>query len=71
MYLTAGNLFGLDERARAEFGRELVKDAHRISDDELRLLLKGRWRERLTAAWFAGVDRRTSFREDLGDAAGE
>jgi hypothetical protein len=33
-----------------------------VTDDELRLLFKGWWRQRLTAAWLAGVDLRTELR---------
>jgi HEAT repeat protein len=61
-YLTAGNLRSLDDAALAAFGRALGEDAGSITDDELRLLFAAdRWRERLVAAWLAGVDERRQF----------
>ncbi|MFF2194186.1 DUF6000 family protein [Streptomyces sp. NPDC058157] len=47
------------------FARALIEDATAITDPELEALLDHGWRQRLTAAWLIGVDRRTSFRERL------
>ncbi|MGW6872486.1 DUF6000 family protein [Streptomyces xanthophaeus] len=49
------------------FTRHLIDDAAAITDAELEALLAYEWRSRLTAAWLIGVDRRTSFRERIGD----
>ncbi|WP_157519795.1 DUF6000 family protein [Herbidospora daliensis] len=47
------------------FGRGLAKDARRITDHELGVLLDGEWRARLTAAWLIALDRRIHFRGRL------
>jgi hypothetical protein len=63
--LIGGNFMRMDQEALAEFGRSLAADAARITSDELRQLFEGDWRERLTAAWFVGMDRRSAFRETV------
>ncbi|WP_157522660.1 DUF6000 family protein [Herbidospora cretacea] len=60
-----GNFLGLSDRKVIRFGRALAKDARRISDHDLSVLLDGEWRARLTAAWLIGLDRRVQFRERL------
>jgi hypothetical protein len=67
MYLVAGNLRGLAEPALREFGQRLAQDAREVTDDELRLLFKGWWRERLTGAWLAGMDYRVQLRPLIAD----
>ncbi|MFC0039441.1 DUF6000 family protein [Actinomadura rayongensis] len=52
---------------RAEFVRDLRRDAREISDDELTLLFEPNWRPRLTAAWLIGIGRRSAFRARLGE----
>nr|WP_062335055.1 DUF6000 family protein [Herbidospora sakaeratensis] len=47
------------------FGRALAKDARRITDHELGVLLDGEWRARLTAAWLIALERRVLFRDRL------
>lgn len=49
------------------FAWRLARDARRISDADLEILLSWEWRSRLTAAWLIGLDRRTQFREHLGE----
>ncbi|MEV5162519.1 DUF6000 family protein [Streptomyces sp. NPDC053728] len=67
LHLLHGN-FTHDERSlRAPFLRSLRAAAVDITDEELEILLRGEWRSRLTAAWLIGVDRRTHFRDVLGD----
>ncbi|WP_275420079.1 DUF6000 family protein [Catellatospora citrea] len=56
-----------DEQA-AELMRGLRVDARRISDGELTAMLRlTDWRPRLSAAWLIGLDRRTRFRQTLGE----
>ncbi|MGH3188393.1 MAG: DUF6000 family protein [Streptosporangiaceae bacterium] len=43
------------------------RDAQQITDRELGTLLESEWRSRLTAAWLIGLDRRTRFRDRLGE----
>jgi hypothetical protein len=62
MYLVAGNMLGLGGQTRVQFGVRLAKDARDVTDNELRVLFTGGWRERLTAAWLAGMDRRVQLR---------
>ncbi|MGW0433917.1 DUF6000 family protein [Micromonospora sp. NPDC003197] len=52
----------LHEQDAAEVGRRLAQDAAAISDDDLRVLFEGGWRERITAAWLVGMAHRTTFR---------
>ncbi|MFD5448749.1 DUF6000 family protein [Streptomyces sp. NPDC003470] len=61
-----GSLFGMGERERARFARQLGEAADEIGDQELDLLFDGGWRERKTAAWLVAVAGRTGFRERLG-----
>jgi hypothetical protein len=67
MYLVAGNLLGLGGAAREQFGVRLVQDAREMADEELRALLTGGWRERLTAAWLVGIDRRVHLRRLIAE----
>jgi hypothetical protein len=45
----------------------LAASARQISDEELALLLDGKWRSQLTAAWLIGIGRRTRFRDRLAE----
>ncbi|MEV5703712.1 DUF6000 family protein [Actinoallomurus sp. NPDC052274] len=58
-----GGLSGLDHR----FEKALVRDARKISDEDLDRLLSCGWRPRLVAAWLIGIDRRVRYRQRLGD----
>ncbi|MBG0826352.1 hypothetical protein HS041_00960 [Planomonospora sp. ID67723] len=64
--LLHGNFLRLPEPVFLWFAWSLAKDARKITDDELRVLLDSEWRARMTAAWLIGLDRRTQFREQLG-----
>ncbi|MER7506223.1 DUF6000 family protein [Nonomuraea pusilla] len=64
--LMSGGFMVLPDKELVRFARSLARDARRISDGDLDLLLAGEWRSRLTAAWLIGLDRRTRFRERLG-----
>ncbi|GGO82298.1 DUF6000 family protein [Nonomuraea cavernae] len=64
--LLGGGFMMLPDRDLARFARSLAKDARRITDSDLEMLLDSEWRARLTAAWLIGLDRRTHFRERLG-----
>ncbi|WP_127938245.1 DUF6000 family protein [Nonomuraea polychroma] len=65
--LLHGNFLTLPTPAFLWFARSLARDARNIADDDLRVLLDSEWRARLTAAWLIGMDRRTQFREELGE----
>ena len=52
---------------RTGFARSLARDSHRISDAELGRLLDFEWRARLTSSYLIGLDRRTQFRDRLGN----
>lgn len=64
-----GNVRRMDEPVRAAFLRELIVDSRRVTNEELALLLGPMtgWRERLVAAWLAGIDGRASHRERFGE----
>ncbi|OLT31882.1 hypothetical protein BJF79_08800 [Actinomadura sp. CNU-125] len=68
--LLHGNFARLPEQERRNFLRNLGRDARQITDAELGFLLRlggvAGWRERLTAAWLIGIDRRVQFRESFG-----
>jgi hypothetical protein len=64
--LLGGFVFLMSDRQVVRFGRSLARDARRIADSDLEMLLESEWRCRLTAAWLIGLDRRTRFRERLG-----
>ncbi|QFG22848.1 DUF6000 family protein [Actinomadura sp. WMMB 499] len=68
--LLHGNFTGLPDHERSGFLHDLRRDAQRITDAELEFLLHPdagpNWRERITAAWLIGLDRRTHFRGSLG-----
>jgi hypothetical protein len=70
--LLHGNFTSLPAEERVRFLHALGHDAHQISDAELDFLLRpgdliAGWRQRLTAAWLAGLGRRTQYRQTLGD----
>ena len=67
MKLLHGNFLGLGEGKRRRFLRKLARSARRVSDRELAILLEGGWRERLTASWLIGLDRRDQFRGRIGE----
>jgi hypothetical protein len=64
--LLHGNVLGLHGSDRTAFMRAMGDDSRRITDHELSTLLDSEWRSRLTAAWLIGLDRRTHFRDRLG-----
>lgn len=66
--LLHGNLLRLAEPERTGFFRALGRDAAAVDDAELSLMLgtSSGWRERLTAAWMAGISSRTGLREQIG-----
>jgi len=47
--------------------QRIANAAKTISDDQLKQLFKGEWRCRLTAAWFVGLSRRSSFVEEVAE----
>ncbi|MET9063476.1 DUF6000 family protein [Streptosporangium sandarakinum] len=67
--LLHGNFLNLPDGKRAEFLQALGRDARQVTDAELEVMLApgefAGWRERLTAAWLIGLDRRTRFRDVL------
>ncbi len=65
--LSYQNLMRMAPEDRSRFGRAFAEDARLVTDDELRNLLDYEWRARRTAAWLIGLDRRSRFREQLGD----
>ncbi|MFE3902828.1 DUF6000 family protein [Streptomyces sp. NPDC059153] len=54
---------------RTAFFRELIADSERVGDQEFAALLGhgSGWRERLVAAWIAGIGGRTRQRERIGE----
>src|SRR5215469_15153728 len=67
MKLLHGNFLALDEGKRGHFLRTLGRSARQVSDRELAVLLESGWRERLTASWLIGLDRREQFRDQIGE----
>ncbi|MDQ0376274.1 DUF6000 family protein [Amycolatopsis thermophila] len=65
--LSYRKLMRMAPEERLRFGRAFAEDARLVTDDELRNLLDYEWRARRTAAWLIGLDRRTRFREQLGE----
>jgi hypothetical protein len=69
--LLHGNFTRLPAQERTRFLQALGHDARHISDTELEAMLSpgelAGWRERLTAAWLVGLDRRSQFRDVLGE----
>ncbi|WP_278247212.1 DUF6000 family protein [Thermostaphylospora chromogena] len=64
--LIGGNfMWNMGREDRASFGRAMALDSRTITDDEVRRLLGGDWRERLTGAWLTGFDRRREFQETI------
>ena len=67
MSLLHGNLTGHNAGHSAEFCARIGDAARAVSDAQLfRLLREPEWRGRLTAAWFVGLTRRSSFIEEIG-----
>ena len=67
MRLLNGNFLALGAGKRRRFLRKLGRSARQVSDRELAILLDAGWRERLTAAWLIGLDRREQFRDRIGE----
>lgn len=67
MKLLHGNALGIRGTERTDFMLAMGRDARQITDRELSTLLDSEWRSRLTAAWLIGLDRRTHFRDRLGE----
>lgn len=65
--LLHGNALAMGGTNRVEFQLAMGRDARQITDRELSTLLDSDWRPRLTAAWLIGLDRRTHFRDRLGE----
>ncbi|MGW0667156.1 DUF6000 family protein [Streptomyces sp. NPDC002746] len=67
--LLHGNLRRQDPAPRTAFLRELIADSGRADDEEFTALLgiSADWRERLVAAWMAGIDGRTRQRQRIGE----
>jgi Family of unknown function (DUF6000) len=65
--LLHGNALSLRGSDRIAFTRAMGDDARQITDHELSTLLDSEWRSRLTAAWLIALDRRTLFRDRLGE----
>jgi hypothetical protein len=65
--LLHGNALDMSGMDRTEFADAMGRDARQITDRELGTLLDSEWRSRLTAAWLIGLDRRTRFRDRLGE----
>jgi hypothetical protein len=61
--LIGGQFEAWDDR----FRNALLRDARKISDEDLDRLLFCGWWPRLTAAWPIGIDRRQRYRPTLGD----
>lgn len=66
--LLHGRLLRLAEPERTGFFRALGRDAAAADAVELSYMLgtSSGWRERLTAAWMAGISSRTGLREQIG-----
>ncbi|WP_242911518.1 DUF6000 family protein [Actinomadura terrae] len=56
-----------DRPDRDVFERALASDARQVSDEDLETLLELDWRSRITAGWLIALDRRTQFRDALGE----
>ncbi|MDP9847744.1 DUF6000 family protein [Streptosporangium lutulentum] len=69
--LLHGNFLDLPDWRQADFLQALGRDARQVTDAELECMLApgefAGWRERLTAAWLIGLDRRIRFRGVLTD----
>ena len=65
--LLNGNFLALGQGKRRRFLRKLGRSARQVSDRELAILLESGWRERLTASWLIGLDRREQFRDRIGE----
>src|SRR5436305_14620806 len=63
--LILGGVHHLPTQARAALGRQLSADARAITNEQLRQLFSDAWPARITAAWLAGLDRRTQLRPVL------
>lgn len=61
-------LLGADVlRVGADFRGALAADARQVTDEEIDRLLDMDWRSQLTAAWLAGLTRRTRHRARFGE----
>jgi hypothetical protein len=67
MKLMSGNVMGMPPAERAGFASALAADARQVTDEEITRLLDQDWRAQLTAAWLAGLTRRTQHREKIGE----
>lgn len=67
MWLLHGNFMGLGGGKRRRFLKRLARSARQVSDRELAILFESGWRERLTASWLIGLDRREQFRDRIGE----
>jgi len=65
--LLHGNFLGLPDRPQARFLRRLRRDADKISDDHIGVLLSSEWRSRLTASWLITTSERAQFVDPIGD----
>jgi len=65
--LLHGNALDMSGTDGAAFVAAMGRDARQIADRELGTLLDSEWRSRLTAAWLIGLDRRTRFRDRIGE----
>jgi hypothetical protein len=64
--LLHGNVLGMPRRDQDRFLRRLRRDAERITDAELEILLTSEWRARLTASWLIAASRRATYVDRLG-----
>ena len=69
--LLHGRIVRPDAHANAPVVHALRQDARRVSDEELVFLLQPgglpNWRPRLVAGYLIGLDRRTRFRQTVGE----
>jgi hypothetical protein len=65
--LLHGNVMGMGPAERADFGSALAADARQVTDEEINRLLDQEWRAQLTAAWLAGLTRRTQHRARISE----
>ena len=65
--LLHGNFTELPDPAQAKFIRHLRRDANKISDKHLRVLLSSEWRSQLTASWLISASGRAQFVHPIGD----
>jgi hypothetical protein len=63
MKLMSGNVLSMTPADRAD----LAADARQVTDEDITRLLGQDWRAQLTAAWLAGLTRRTQHRDRIGE----